>query len=135
MRILRASLISAIPAATIPFALLLLVGFVPVAALASMQPLRIILLYLLVLGSIFAFIFVITGMLHKLHWISRRALIFLCWTGALVLGMAFWYTPGALLLSIGFAVAFSVASLIINIPLILLWWLVATGGNPSATSA
>lgn len=45
------------------------------------------------------------------------------------------YTPGALLLSMGFAAAFSVASLIISIPLIWVWWLVATGGNPSATSA
>jgi len=134
MRILRASLIAAIPAATIPSSLLLLVGFVPAAALASTQPLRIILLYLLAFGSIFAFIFVITWVLHKLHWISRRALIFLCWAGALVLGMAFWYTPGVLLLSMGFAVAFSVASLIISIPLILLWWLVATGGNHSANS-
>ena len=134
MRILRASLIAATPVATVPFALLLLIGFVPAAALASMQPLGVMLLYLLALGFIFAFISITTGMLHKLRWLSRRILIIICWAGALVLGMAFWYTPGVLLLSMGFAVAFSVASLIISIPLILLWWLVATGGNHSANS-
>lgn len=134
MRILRASLIAAIPTATIPFALLILVGFVPAAALASMQPLRIMLFYLLALGSIFAFISVATGMFHKLRWLSRRNLVFLCWAGALMLGIALWHTPGALLISMGFAAAFSVASLIISIPLIWLWWLVATSGNPSATT-
>ena len=121
MRILRAYLIAAVPTATIPFALLLLVGFVPAAALASAQPLRIMLLYLFALGPIFTFISIATGMLHKLRWLSRRILVFLCWAGALALGVAFWYTPGALLLSIGFAAAFSVASLIISIPLIWLW--------------
>lgn len=134
MRIIRASLIAAIPTAMIPFVLLLLVGFVPAATLEALQPLRIMLLYLFAMGSIFAFISIATGTLHKLRWLSRRILVFLCWVGALVLGVAFWYTPGALLFSIGVAMAFSVASLIISVPLIWLWWLVATGGNPSATS-
>ena len=134
MRILRASLIAAIPTAAIPFALLLLIGFVPAEILTSLYPLRIMLLYLLALGSIFAFLYTATWVLHKLRWLSRRILVVLCWVGALALGVALWYTPGEFLLTLGIAAAFSVASLIISIPLVWLWWLVATGGNPSATS-
>ena len=134
MRILRASLIAAIPIATIPYALLVLVGFMPAEALTALQPLQVMSLCLLVLASIFAFICIVTGVLHKLRWLSRRILVFLCWLGALALGVALWYTPGEFLLTLGVAAAFSVASLIISIPLIWLWWLVATGGNPRATS-